>query len=604
MTVSSTISKAGPYAGNGVTTAFPFAFKIFTKADVQVVRATTAGVETILVLDSDYSVSVNTNQTSNPGGTITYPISGAPLSAILTLTASGNVSYTQGTSLPVGGAFNAAVVEAALDRVTLLTQQLLEQVSRAVKVSISSGIDPAAYLTSIAAAVTAVNAAAGAAGTSATNAATSEGNALSYKNTAGTSATNAATSEGNALSSKNAAGTSATNAATSEGNALASKNAAGTSATNAATSEGNALSSKNAAQQYLETLVQPFSFYKTDYDTVCFSKTAAGALSIKAGTVVVIAGVAKLFSTLTAVTMPTLVAGSDYSVWVKTDGTAVAVIDPYSSPATAPATGAKKIGGFHYGLVAPSTTPAGGSFATTGFSTTGGNMVWAQGDVDKIAGINQFSLWDLALCCAGDQRGMALDPQTRAWLGIYFCSTNHIGNGVSAYNTNVASGTVLPLIPLVYGGSGSSTYGQMSHYESVEIAASHGLRLPTYPEFMSAMFGVTEGQSLGGASSTIPATARQPGYTSRLGIEQATGHQYAAGPFHSVGGSAWAGVGRGSFYGTSGYALFGGDRDGASVSGSRTAVFHGSPLVSHWYVSLRAAGDLKKTTGPALYSGG
>ena len=562
MTVSSTISKAGPYAGNGVTTAFPFAFKIFTKADVQVVRATTAGVETILVLDSDYSVSVNTNQTSNPGGTITYPISGAPLSAILTLTASGNVSYTQGTSLPVGGAFNAAVVEAALDRVTLLTQQLLEQVSRAVKVSISSGIDPAAYLTSIAAAVTAVNAAAGAAGTSATNAATSEGNALSYKNTAGTSATNAATSE------------------------------------------GNALSSKNAAQQYLETLVQPFSFYKTDYDTVCFSKTAAGALSIKAGTVVVIAGVAKLFSTLTAVTMPTLVAGSDYSVWVKTDGTAVAVIDPYSSPATAPATGAKKIGGFHYGLVAPSTTPAGGSFATTGFSTTGGNMVWAQGDVDKIAGINQFSLWDLALCCAGDQRGMALDPQTRAWLGIYFCSTNHIGNGVSAYNTNVASGTVLPLIPLVYGGSGSSTYGQMSHYESVEIAASHGLRLPTYPEFMSAMFGVTEGQSLGGASSTIPATARQPGYTSRLGIEQATGHQYAAGPFHSVGGSAWAGVGRGSFYGTSGYALFGGDRDGASVSGSRTAVFHGSPLVSHWYVSLRAAGDLKKTTGPALYSGG
>ena len=185
MTVSSTISKAGPYTGNGVTTAFPFAFKVFTKADVQVVRATAAGVETVLVLDSDYSVSVNTNQTSNPGGTITYPISGSPLSAILTLTASGNVSYTQGTSLPVGGAFNAAVVEAALDRVTLLTQQLLEQVSRAVKVSISSGIDPTAYLTSIAASVTA---AATSAAASAASAALSVANSANVTTVAGISA--------------------------------------------------------------------------------------------------------------------------------------------------------------------------------------------------------------------------------------------------------------------------------------------------------------------------------------------------------------------------------------------------------------------------------
>lgn len=86
-----------------------------------------------------------------------------------------------------------------------------------------------------------------AAGVSAGNASTSEGNALTYKNAAGTSAGNASASETSALTYKNAASTSAANAATSETNANASKNAAATSATNAATSEGNALTYKNAA---------------------------------------------------------------------------------------------------------------------------------------------------------------------------------------------------------------------------------------------------------------------------------------------------------------------------------------------------------------------
>lgn len=90
--------------------------------------------------------------------------------------------------------------------------------------------------------------------TSAANAATSEANALSYKNAASTSAGNAATSEANALSYKNAASTSAGNASTSEGNALSYKNAANTSAGNAATSESNALASANLAAQWATSL--------------------------------------------------------------------------------------------------------------------------------------------------------------------------------------------------------------------------------------------------------------------------------------------------------------------------------------------------------------
>ena len=54
MTISSTTRKAGPFTGNGVTVAFPFAFKVFTVADVLVVQAVTAtGIETTKTLTTD-----------------------------------------------------------------------------------------------------------------------------------------------------------------------------------------------------------------------------------------------------------------------------------------------------------------------------------------------------------------------------------------------------------------------------------------------------------------------------------------------------------------------------------------------------------------------
>lgn len=331
---------------------------------------------------------------------------------------------------------------------------------------------------------------------------------------------------------------------------------------------------------------------KADRCTPCLVKTGAGTLAVKAGTTVYLSSGAVSFGAQTAITMPALTAGEDYSVWVLPNGTAQAVADPFSSPATAPAPGALKIGGFHYGLVAPGATPASGGFSTSGFTNTGGNKVWTQADVDRIAGINEFSIWDLVFRSKGEQHGMVLDPQTRTWWGIYLCSTNHIANGISRYNTDVASGTVLPRIPLTYGGDGTTTYGRLSLYEAVEIAASHACRLPSYEEFMSAAFGVTEGQAIGGATSTIPATTRQAGYTSRIGIEQATGHHWIIGaPFGSTGGAAWSGVGRGSFYGTSGLPLFGGARSSGSLAGSRCSSWDAAPSGSAWSIGLRAACD-------------
>ncbi|MDH0200709.1 hypothetical protein [Comamonas aquatica] len=333
---------------------------------------------------------------------------------------------------------------------------------------------------------------------------------------------------------------------------------------------------------------------KADPSQPCIIKTSATTLAIKAGTHVKIGNEYVSLTVQTAVVMPAvLTPGEDYAVFVSPDGTASAVADPFFAPAVAPVPGALKIGGFHYGLTAPGTTPASGGFATTGFTNSGGNYPWTQARVDRIAGINEFSIWDLSFMSKGEQRGFAFDPQTRVWSAVYFCGPDHSTSGISRYNAAVASGTVLPKIPVEYGGDGTATYGRLSAYEALEILASHGCRLMTQEEFASGALGVTEGKSLGGAASTIPATKREPGYTSRIGLEQATGHIWTiGGPLTSVGDSAWTAVpNRGNFYGGAGLPLFGGSRADAADSGSRASSWDGVFWSSGWSIGLRAACD-------------
>lgn len=145
MTISSIDDpKAGPYTGNGVATVFAFDFKTFAKADLQVVTALlSTGVETELVLDSDYSVTLNGDQNANPGGSITYPISGSPLAATHSLTIVGDASFTQPTDINNSGGFLPEVVENALDRVTILVKQLKSSVGRALQLAVSTpdGVD-------------------------------------------------------------------------------------------------------------------------------------------------------------------------------------------------------------------------------------------------------------------------------------------------------------------------------------------------------------------------------------------------------------------------------------------------------------------------------
>lgn len=138
MTAPATTRRAGPFNGNASATRFPFAFKVFSKDDVQVELTDTGAVTSTLVQDSDYSVSVNADQDATPGGTITYPITGAPLAAGKKLVALGATKYDQPTDLPEGGAYRAKVVENALDRAVFLIQQLQELAARSLTLPASA----------------------------------------------------------------------------------------------------------------------------------------------------------------------------------------------------------------------------------------------------------------------------------------------------------------------------------------------------------------------------------------------------------------------------------------------------------------------------------
>ncbi len=136
MTIQSETRKAGPFTGNGSTTAFPFEFKVFAASDLYVVRATDGGIETVLDQDAgDYSVSLNADQEASPGGTVTLP-SALPQDYTLTITSA--VSNTQTMDLTNQGGFYPEVINRALDRTVVQVQQLAERVDRSLKVPLST----------------------------------------------------------------------------------------------------------------------------------------------------------------------------------------------------------------------------------------------------------------------------------------------------------------------------------------------------------------------------------------------------------------------------------------------------------------------------------
>lgn len=134
MTISSTTRINGPYISG---TALPVTFKVFTAADLQVIRLNTStGTETTLVLNSDYTVTLNGDQNTNPGGTVTLVVAA---SATSTVTITSDIANLQPTDLTNQGGFYPEVITDSLDRATIQIQQIADIGDRTLKIPISDG---------------------------------------------------------------------------------------------------------------------------------------------------------------------------------------------------------------------------------------------------------------------------------------------------------------------------------------------------------------------------------------------------------------------------------------------------------------------------------
>jgi hypothetical protein len=148
MTISSNIRKAGPFVGNGTASTFAFTFKVFQASDLEVVQLNVATtIETILVINSDYTVSLNADQNSNPGGSIT--LTAGALASGFNLVITSDIENLQPTDIVNQGGFYPDVIEDALDRATIQIQQLQEAVDRSAKLPITSSADADALVADI-----------------------------------------------------------------------------------------------------------------------------------------------------------------------------------------------------------------------------------------------------------------------------------------------------------------------------------------------------------------------------------------------------------------------------------------------------------------------
>jgi len=136
MTITAQTSKTGPYNGNGTTTVFSYTFEVQDEAHLVVTLADATGVETVQVLNTDYTVS----GVGNPGGgQITMTTAPA---ASYTLTISRNVPITQEIDLENRRSVAPEVLEDAYDKLTQIAQDLNEQVGRSLKISVTESGAP------------------------------------------------------------------------------------------------------------------------------------------------------------------------------------------------------------------------------------------------------------------------------------------------------------------------------------------------------------------------------------------------------------------------------------------------------------------------------
>ena len=130
MTISSTTVK-NSYSGDGSTTQFNYTFKIFADSDLQVIIRSAAGTETVKTITTHYTVAGAGNAN---GGSITFTSGNIPTSTE-TVVLRRAVPQTQAIDYIANDPFPAESHEEGLDRATMTTQQIQEELDRSIKLS-------------------------------------------------------------------------------------------------------------------------------------------------------------------------------------------------------------------------------------------------------------------------------------------------------------------------------------------------------------------------------------------------------------------------------------------------------------------------------------
>lgn len=126
MTVSTEVDH-NDYIGNGVTTSFPYTFRVFNKSDLVVTVVDLDENLTVLTPDTDYTV---TGAGGYTGGNVTL------MTALATgwkISISRDLPLTQETDLRNQGKFFAEVHELAFDKLTMLVQQIRSMYTSALR---------------------------------------------------------------------------------------------------------------------------------------------------------------------------------------------------------------------------------------------------------------------------------------------------------------------------------------------------------------------------------------------------------------------------------------------------------------------------------------
>ena len=288
-------------------------------------------------------------------------------------------------------------------------------------------------------------------------------------------------------------------------------------------------------------------FAKADPYSVAWSRPTGDTVVTAQRLFIEVAGRVFDIPATTAVTMPSLAAGTDYAIWAKPDGS----LEATSSFTSPPVADSRWVGGFHYAPGGKATGTSGGDTTPQIMDTSFYDLKWRPSVVDP--------------------RGCVLVGDGSFWTGMYHMSANHLTGPVHKYNVDPCRDGNPP-----QNITSAGNYPNASPANIIEALAYHGFRAPNFWEFQILAFGTTEETSLGGSGPGLTGvltsgSGTKERFTSQWGVFDATGvlNHWGNDTILTTSNQTLPNPSRGGRFRYSHFAVFGGAWNNGAISGSR-----------------------------------